>query len=435
MHPRNPYNTPPDFAQLANDHPALKPYLIRTHSGVTINFQDQAALRCLTKAILERDYHIALTLPDDRLCPPVPNRYSQAFLFPEEVATSLGLDIGTGASAIYPLLGCSVEPEWQFVATDIDSRSIQFAHQNVESNSLEKRITIQAVLPDDPIFPSPQERFDREALGNVPSHFAFTMCNPPFYGSHEEVLESAEAKEYGPNAVCTGADNEMVTPGGEVEFVRKMVLQSLQLGSYCRWYTSMLGKMSSLRKIVELLKDEKIDNYAITEFMQGRTRRWAIAWSFTDIHLPGPLARIQNPSLQDIMPVKNAFEYPYPQRSWIDVCHALEGVLTAIDGVTLRQDELRTTTESPAETMVVTAKADTWSRAARRRKLRADDGAIPDHAHGTAPLLVCKVVVSGKGPEGGSFVEFQWVRGRNRGLFESFTSHIGRKVAAALKLP
>lgn len=32
--------------------------------------------------------------------------------------------------------------------------------------------------------------------------FDFTMCNPPFYSSKEDVQRSAEAKEYQPNAVC-----------------------------------------------------------------------------------------------------------------------------------------------------------------------------------------------------------------------------------------
>lgn len=62
----------------------------------------------------------------------------------------------------------------------------------------------------------------------------FTLCNPPFYSSREEVLASAEAKELGPAAVCSGSDNEMITPGGEVSFVRRMVEESLQLGMKCR---------------------------------------------------------------------------------------------------------------------------------------------------------------------------------------------------------
>lgn len=61
------------------------------------------------------------------------------------------------------------------------------------------------------------------------------MCNPPFYSDRKEVITSAETKELGPNAVCTGADTEMITPGGEVAFVRQMVLESVQWGERCRY--------------------------------------------------------------------------------------------------------------------------------------------------------------------------------------------------------
>lgn len=40
--------------------------------------------------------------------------YSDAFDAERQV---IGLDIGTGASCIYPLLGCSQRPKWRFAGT------------------------------------------------------------------------------------------------------------------------------------------------------------------------------------------------------------------------------------------------------------------------------------------------------------------------------
>jgi hypothetical protein len=36
-------------------------------------------------------------------------------------------------------------------------------------------------------------------------------------------------KEEGPRAVCTGCENEMITPGGEVAFVKKILNESVEL--------------------------------------------------------------------------------------------------------------------------------------------------------------------------------------------------------------
>lgn len=48
----------------------------------------------------------------------------------------------------------------------------------------------------------------------------------------------------------------------------------------------MLGKFSSLSTIVALLRKHGVDNYAVTELVQGQTRRWVVAWSFGSVRLP-----------------------------------------------------------------------------------------------------------------------------------------------------
>lgn len=76
----------------------------------------------------------------------------------------------------------------------------------------------------------------------------------------------------------------MVTVGGEIAFVTKMINESLELRERVHWYTSMLGKLSSISVLVEKLIEHGNRNYAVTEFVQGnKTKRWAIAWSWTDI--------------------------------------------------------------------------------------------------------------------------------------------------------
>lgn len=79
----------------------------------------------------------------------------------------------------------------------------------------------------------------------------------------------------------------MVTSGGEVAFVSRMIDESLVLRDRVQWYTSMLGKFASIEALVPKLKKHGVGNYAVTEFVQGsKTRRWALGWSFADLR-PG----------------------------------------------------------------------------------------------------------------------------------------------------
>ncbi|GAA6056848.1 hypothetical protein NBRC10513_002385 [Rhodotorula toruloides] len=311
----NPYSTQTDFAQLARDVPAFAPFLQDGHAGrSTIDFQDDAAVRALTAALLERDFQLRIELPSDhpkpvraparslRTCVLISTVRSLeyvlfvlrlALLTSDEPppASFVGLDIGTGASAIYPLLAVrtaesasssstSTFPPLKMLATDINDHSLDFAKRNVAANDLTEAIQLFKVDEEGAIFP--------EEVVNSVERIDFTMSNPPFYDSHEEIAASLAKKELEPFAKCTGADNEMVTPGGEVAFVSRMVEESLSLGKHkIRWLTSLLGKYSSISPLVDLLKSKKILNYHVHALPpHGYTTRWVLSWSLQDRRFP-----------------------------------------------------------------------------------------------------------------------------------------------------
>ncbi|KAF8878011.1 hypothetical protein CPB84DRAFT_1817537 [Gymnopilus junonius] len=488
MHPRNPYRNPLDFTALSAAYPPLSPHVITNSSSgrKTIDFRNEEAQRRLTEAIMLRDFGVVLNIPSNRLCPPVPHARINYVLWLQDIVYAhqtilgpssrrvRGLDIGTGATAIYPILACKSDPSWEMVATELDDVSYGCACNNVSSNNMDVSVKVEKASVDGPIlFPVGKQNFD------------FSMCNPPFYGSQEEVAQSAESKELPPNAVCTGAEIEMIfSQGGEEGFVRRMVEESERLQTRCKWYTSMLGKMSSVSTIVHVLRARSIMNYAITEFVQGQTRRWAIAWSFSDTHLPDvypsflslatfPLitpkqqtvARISSitpkHALYTLLPPRNTLSQLFPSFSPSKVENALFEVLQAIPRVSAtitiptslpapssasapstpasgaaKGDSPSTSTSLPV--IFVEAQENTWSRSARRRnqncQLRKvgddhDEASVSakDHSQGH--------FYPSRGCEGGVLcsVECQWIYGSDRGLYESFVGHVGRKVGAALK--
>ena len=131
-----------------------------------------------------------------------------------------------------------------------------------------------------------------EYLDLQETSIGFTMCNPPFYSSQADLLASAASKSRPPYSACTGAEVEMVTTGGEIAFVSRMVEESRDLKDRCQWFTSMLGKHSSVEIIIGKIKAEGIDNWAVKDLVQGnKTRRWAVGWSWGKLR-PSQVSRI-----------------------------------------------------------------------------------------------------------------------------------------------
>lgn len=190
-----------------------------------------------------------------------------------------GIDIGTGASCIYALLGARLN-SWRFIATEIDAESFASAQANVERNALGDLISVRKVETNRLLLePLTQQTADEEdgadsQNSTTETAFHFSMCNPPFFDDMSEA-------DTNPQTCCMGSTNEMVFPGGEVAFITNMIEDSLALRTRVLWYTSMIGRKSSIRKILAVLREKHVAHTRTTEFFQGRTKRWGIAWTFS----------------------------------------------------------------------------------------------------------------------------------------------------------
>ena len=286
-----------------------------------LDFSDPAAVRQLSKTLFKVDYHITLELPDNRLCPPV----RPIAIFPTKTLTYTTL--GTCSSQLYrvdqrahgqlDVQAAWLEAPWVrhwnrcqlhlpspwmsptslvlycnryttpstfriysiFITlraynlnTDIDTENVTWAQKNIQSNDCSDQIKLYLVDKDGPMIP-----IDKVKEGNID----FTMTNPPFYKSEDEMRQSLSGKAQPPPTACTGAEVEMITEGGEIGFVERIMNESLVLREQVQWYTAMLGYMSSVTAVVEKLRSHGIENYAVKAFIQGeKTRRWAVGWSF-----------------------------------------------------------------------------------------------------------------------------------------------------------
>eukprot|EP00891_Asterochloris_glomerata_P009454 jgi/Astpho2/9454/e_gw1.00145.65.1_t len=310
MHPRNLYaQQEPDFAALSTAYPALGPHVTIGASGRgTVNFSDPKASLEVTRALLHADFGVTWELQQGQLVPPVANRANYIHWLedllrlssPDEPAQACeshpcaGLDIGCGANCIYPLLGAAIN-SWRFVAVDVTQLALEQAAHNVALNPhLAHLITVRpsnvcnAALPSHArsagcsrqSAPSPGLAWDAGSTDGIllpavlPGEtFSFSMCNPPFFSSMAEA-------GLNPSTAHGGTAAEMVYPGGELAFVSRMASESRTLGNRIHWYTTMVGKKATLKQLRKQLHAGRVTALRTTEFVQGKTSRWGVAWSF-----------------------------------------------------------------------------------------------------------------------------------------------------------
>jgi 23S rRNA (adenine1618-N6)-methyltransferase len=361
-----------------------------------------------------------------------------------------GLDIGIGASCIYSLLACASALGWRMYGSDIDTHSLDHAQRNVDANNLSSRIKLRLSSPEDPLIPL-------NRLGV--SHLDFVMCNPPFYSSPEDMARAYGIKEMPPSAVCTGSTNEMICEGGDVGFVSRILEESLVLRERVQWYSSMLGRLASLQQLMVKLREHGVTNFAVTNLKAGhKTRRWAVAWSFSDLRPANAVAR-HGELVQAVLPTATEWTVAVGEASIEELDEKVNSILTDLD--------LKWHWRADLHTGVAFARENVWSRSARRKRkfqqqqkenarieqpppsknlkkqIRSDGAANDDgeddddddesnesdssssSSSSSEPIALAVKIICSEGQ-----VNIRWLRGTDFTLWESFCGMLKRSLGA-----
>lgn len=292
LHPRNVNRYPYDIPALLKVEPELNRYLTKTPDGEpSINFSHPIAVKKLNQALLKHYYTINYwDFPAENLCPPIPGRADYIHYVADLLAESHGgqipkgedirvLDIGTGASMIYPIL-CQSIYQWKSIGTDISKRSLETAKGILDKNpTLQGKIQLRWQKNPNAIF--------KDVL-NPKETIAAAICNPPFYPSisaarratHEKNVRLNGKNVYSSPSNFSGNFKELVCDGGEMAFIQRIIDESVLVKHQCQWFTTLVSKSAHLKRIEQSLKQAQVAEYRIIPMGTGNKITRMVAWTF-----------------------------------------------------------------------------------------------------------------------------------------------------------
>ena len=292
LHPRNKNRNRYDLSALVTLNPELKKYIIpNKYGGMSIEFSNPIAVRILNMSLLNHYYGIKnWDFPKNNLCPPIPGRADYIHHIADLLAkNNFGkipkgdkitcLDIGMGASCIYPIIGTK-EYDWKFIASDIDPKSIDSARKIIESNDiLKNKIECRLQKNKNSIFKNILEKEYKIDL---------VICNPPFHSSKEDAqkstlrkLRNLSDKKVKKNHVkFAGVNNEIIFEGGEIKFIENIVNESKLYAKNCYWFSTLVSKQSNLKKTYKLI--DRNGAYFLKTIPMGTGNKSSriVAWTY-----------------------------------------------------------------------------------------------------------------------------------------------------------
>ena len=292
LHSRNKNRERYDLSALSISNPELKNYIVPNKFGIeSVDFSNPIAVKLLNKALLNHYYGIKnWDFPDENLCPPIPGRAD----YIHHIADLLGesnfgtipigdkitcLDVGLGASCIYPIIGVT-EYGWKFIGSDIDPKSIASAQNIVNSNSsIKDKIECRLQKNSKDVFYGIIGKEDKIDL---------IICNPPFHSSIEDAQKGTRRKIKNlsgkkvktPELNFAGISSELICDGGENKFIKNMIRESKKFSKNCYWFSTLVSKQSNLKGIYKLLEKIEANQTKTIPMGTGNKSSRIVAWTF-----------------------------------------------------------------------------------------------------------------------------------------------------------
>lgn len=293
LHPRNVHRNPYDFKQLCAVNDELTPFVhVNKYGTETIDFFNPIAVKALNQALLMHHYDLGFwSIPDDYLCPPVPGRADYLHYIADVLKEANGgkiprgeqvkcLDIGVGASCIYPIIGVK-SYGWSFLATDVNHVAVEAAREIVKRNrSLKNKVKIRQQRRSDNIF---------QGIFKDGERYDLSICNPPFHASKAEAAKGTARKlknlqkgkkDKHPVLNFGGQKTELYYKGGERKFVELMIQESKDFAMNCLWFSTLISKESNLIPVEKMLEKAKAVEIKVIPMAQGNKKSRIVAWTF-----------------------------------------------------------------------------------------------------------------------------------------------------------
>ena len=279
-----------DLIELSKANDKLQAYVKEGPKGLTIDFSDAQAVKQLNKALLMFHFNVSYwDFPDAYLCPPITGRMASVDAIAQVLSNEnkgrtpkghkvSGLDIGTGASLIYPILA-SKEYGWTMIASEIDPEALESGNKILEENTdLQSRIDLKEQENKDNFFKRVISKED---------HIDFSMCNPPYFADIEEASKANQRKNKNLHEKKNredrnfgGKHHELVYPGGEKNFIFRMIEQSRSYGNNIMWFSCLVSNKSLLPALKSKLKHVEAESFFVKDLSIGKKKSRMICWSF-----------------------------------------------------------------------------------------------------------------------------------------------------------